>query len=713
MDSSQTDLSILGSSECAREPVHLIGQIQDHGVLFALTAEDGIVRWVSANVETVLGLSTAAVLGAPFHTVIGAQQWARFERQTFTDDHFANALPLVVGAEGRAINCLAHRQDGLLIVEFESLSASPIEPINFVAQVRMLTQMERLPDLRTLGDFVVGQIHALTEFERVMIYQFDANYNGEVIAEITSTTFGSFLGLHFPASDIPVQARRLFLLNTLRAIADIDSQPVAIVAQDTNAAPLDLTYAYLRSASPIHLQYLRNMGVQSTMTASIIVKGQLWGLIACHHPTVHTMDFSLRTLCEVIASFFASQIALRLDNRELQLQLRFRKNLADYLTVIDASKALADAEFRHSTRLLDLLDADGVISCIDRAVLVQGVTVDIKEIQPAITILAQTAVDGIASCYELGAIEPGAKRYAADVSGALYMELTEGTGDYLLLLRQELVRTAHWAGNPDKAMIAEVGGLRPRTSFASWLQTVHGQSRPWTMLELDNAAFLREQLMALRAAQKSHDIQDHIRYLATHDGLTGLINRLSLQHTIEQNINDAIEHRTGFSVLFIDLDNFKVFNDTMGHATGDSILKIAAARMLRQVRSQDSVGRFGGDEFVVIIPGALDDYALDDYALRAGSRILRALEEPMNVDRSAELRVTASIGVSSYPLDGTTAEELLARSDTAMYRAKLGGGNSLSSSKGALSRSSVPTVRGSEWPASEETKEVSTAKRGT
>jgi diguanylate cyclase (GGDEF)-like protein len=572
----------------------------------------------------------------------------------------------------------------------------------------MLAQMERLPDLRLLADFVVHEVQKLTQFERVMIYQFDMNYNGDVIAEVTTASFGSFLGLHFPASDIPVQARRLFLLNTLRAIADIDALPVAIVSQDSNAAPLDLTYAYLRSASPMHLQYLRNMGVQSTMTTSIIVKGKLWGLIACHHPTAYTIDHSLRTLSEAIASFFASQIALRLDNRELQSQLRFRKKLADYLTVIDASKALADAELRNSNRLLDLLDADGVISCIDSAVLVQGVTVDIEEIQPVIDTLAQRAIDGIASHHELGALEPRAKRYAGDVSGALYMGLTEGTGDYLVLLRQELVRTVHWAGNPHKAAVADAGGLHPRTSFASWPQTVHGRSRPWTMLELDNAAFLREQLMALRAAQKSHDTQDHIRFLATHDGLTGLVNRLALQHTIEQNIKDASAHQTGFSLLFIDLDSFKVFNDTMGHAAGDSILKIAAARMLRQVRSQDAVGRFGGDEFVVIIPDSVDDSAL-----KAGSRILHALEEPVNVDRN-ELRVTASIGLSSYPLDGTTTEELLARADTAMYRAKLGGGNNLSSSKGTSSmRSSVPTVRGSEGPATEETEEARVAKRGT
>jgi len=360
-----------------------------------------------------------------------------------------------------------------------------------------------------------------------------------------------------------------------------------------------------------------------------------------------------------------------MDAHELESQLRFRKDLADYLHVIDASKELADDELLRSNRLLNLLHADGLISCIDGAVLSQGTTVQQEAIAPVIRRLAAGAVDGIASTNMLGALDPSAATFADEASGALYMDLTPGTGDYLLLLRREATRTVQWAGKPQDP--DDAGVLHPRASFASWSQSVRGQSLPWSALEIEQARFLREQLTHLRAAQKAHDTQERLRYLATHDTLTGLGNRESAQQAIEQNIAAAAPHHGSFAVLFIDLDDFKSFNDTLGHAAGDEILKIVAARVLRQVRAQDSVGRLGGDEFVVVIPGAHDAYAF-----KAAARILGTIQEPLNLSvTDVPLKVTASIGLSRYPADGTTTEELLSRSDTAMYRVKVRGGNAL------------------------------------
>jgi diguanylate cyclase (GGDEF)-like protein len=674
MGGELTAESSIGLGQCASEPVNSIGHTQSHGVLFALSESDLCVRQVSANVSDVFGLPVSAVIGASLGSIIGTEQLARFRSQSFIDDHFANALPMVVGTTRRSINCLVHRQGEALIVEFEPLMAPLVEPIDVADQIRMFWRMEKLPDIAAIAMLVVGEIKKLTGFDRVMICQFDPAGNRDVLAEVTTPTFGSYFGLRFPASNIPVQVRRLLLLNPSRLIADVNSVAVPIVPALADAEPpLDLTHSYLRSASPIHLQFLRNMNVGASMTVSIIVKGQLWGLIACDHPQPRSVEVSARMLCELIAGFLASQIAHRIDNRELKSQLRFRKNLAEYLTAIDASKALADAELRHSTRLLDLLEADGVVSCIDSKVLVQGTVVRQDLLEPIIRALALMAVDGIASSNKLGALDPSAIAYAGEASGALYMELTEGSGDYLVLLRRELVEIVPWAGNPDDALSADdTGILRPRASFATWLQTVRGQSRSWTALEIENAKFLRAQLVALRAVQKSHDTEDHIRFLAGHDVLTGLINRPSIERTIEQNIAAATIHHGSFAVLFLDLDDFKSLNDTFGHATGDAVLKIVAARIIRQVRSQDSVGRLGGDEFVVVIPGALDADAF-----KAAARILRAIQEPLRIDHHAELRTTASIGVSRYPADGTTTDELLARSDAAMYRVKVKGGNAL------------------------------------
>jgi diguanylate cyclase (GGDEF)-like protein len=676
MASEQMVQPSVDSDWCAQEPIQIIGQIQSHGVLFALSLKDLRVRYVSANVGEMFGWSVDSVIGAPFASLIGSEQFARFERRKLTDDREANALGMVVGTAERHVVCTVHRQDDILIVEFELLPELETEPLTVAAQLRMFRRMEKLPTIVAMGNFVVSEVRALTGFERVMIYQFDPACNGEVIAEVTTPAFGSYLGLHFPASDIPAQARRLLLLNPLRSIADVNSAAAPIRPVSPDEPALDLTYSSLRSASSIHLQYLRNMDVASTMTVSIIVKDELWGLIACHHPQPHRVDFSVRALCELIAGFYAAQIGSRLDTRELQSQLRFRKDLADYLNVMDASNAPADARLLRSKRLMDLLEADGLIFSIDGSVFSQGTTASQTALAPVVAQLAALAVDGIASSNMLGALDPSAAAFAVVASGALYIELTPGSGDYLLLLRREVVQTVQWAGNRVKPQDRDDAGLlHPRTSFAAWSEAVRGQSLPWGTVEIENARFLREQLTVLRAAQRAHDSQERIRYLATHDALTQLGNRISLQQAIEQNIAAAGARHGSFGVLFIDLDDFKTFNDTLGHAAGDEILKIVAARILRQVRAEDFVGRLGGDEFVAVIPGANDAYAF-----KAAARILRAIQEPLNLPASdMPLKVTASIGLSRYPADGTTTSELLSRSDIAMYRVKVKGGNALAS----------------------------------
>jgi light-regulated signal transduction histidine kinase (bacteriophytochrome) len=338
-----------------------------------------------------------------------------------------------------------------------------------------------------------------------MVYRFDEEWNGEVVAEAMGPSPVSYFGLRFPASDIPPQVRRLFLTNPLRAIADVHSMPVPVIPEigPVTGRPLDLTRSVLRSASPIHLEYLRNMGVASSLTVSILVEQRLWGMIACHDTAPRRLDHSTRSVCELIGQILASQLALRIDNAALQTRLTSRKMLAGYMSSIEASKSFADAEHLQSPRLLHLFDADGLVSRIDGLVACQGVTVDENLLLPVIGMLRKLAARGIASCSMLSELDDGAICYASQASGALYLGLAEGTGDYLLLLRRELLETMIWAGNPHEAVSADQQDrLHPRTSFAAWHETVRGRSRPWSELELESASFLREQLLRVQDAQK-------------------------------------------------------------------------------------------------------------------------------------------------------------------------------------------------------------------
>jgi light-regulated signal transduction histidine kinase (bacteriophytochrome) len=507
-DKLEEKLQIVSHDRCAQEPVQIIGRIQSHGLLFALSEPDLMVRQASSNVAALLGGSADGFLGRSFETVLGTRQFEAFRSQALLGASFSTTLVrLPAGSGTLEMNCLAHRQDGVLIVEFELIEgAHSIAPLDIDAHIRIpLSRMETASDALELSRMAADEIRKVSGFHRVMVYRFDDEWNGEVVAEAASPSPVSYLGLRFPSGDIPPQVRRLFLINPLRAIADADSMPSPLVPEiePLTGRPLDLSKSVLRSASPIHLEYLRNMGVGSSLTVSIVVEQRLWGMIACHDPAPRRLDHETRSVCELIGQILASQLALRIDNVALHARLTSRKMLEDYMGSIEASKSFAGAEYLQSPRLLQLFDADGLVSRMGAAVAYQGVVVAEELLLPIIQKLRQLAARGIASSNMLPEVEGSAASYASQASGALYVGLSEEAGDYLLLLRRELVETVIWAGNPHEAVSAdEQDRLHPRTSFAAWHEAVRGRSRPWSELELESASFLREQLLRVQDARK-------------------------------------------------------------------------------------------------------------------------------------------------------------------------------------------------------------------
>jgi light-regulated signal transduction histidine kinase (bacteriophytochrome)/DNA-binding response OmpR family regulator len=492
---------------CAQEPVQIIGRIQSHGILFALSEPDFTVQRVSANVDNFLGKPPEYFLGHSFNRVLGSPQFEAFRSQVLSEELLTTSQ---IAMEGRAgaveMHCVPHRQGGTLIVELELLKgAHSLEPFEFDAHVRApLGRMEKAADVLELSRLAAGEVARLSGFDRVMVYRFDSEWNGEVIAEVKKPSAVSYYGLRFPASDIPSQVRRLFLINPMRAIADIASRPAQIIPEldPLTGKPLDLTCSVLRSPASIHLEYLRNMDVQASLTISILVEQQLWGMIACHHATPRRLAPATRAVCELIGRTLASQVALRRDNASLQERLDVRKQLEKYMTVLERRGASLDDERFQSAELLKLFDADGMISCIGGAVKSYGVTAEEKLLRKAMAELRKMASRGIASTNMLSSLDPDAENFASHTGGALYIGLTEETGDYLLLLRKELVETVVWAGNPNKAVSLDPQEqLRPRTSFAAWKETVRGRSRGWSDAKLESASFLREQLLRLHEAQ--------------------------------------------------------------------------------------------------------------------------------------------------------------------------------------------------------------------
>jgi light-regulated signal transduction histidine kinase (bacteriophytochrome)/CheY-like chemotaxis protein len=493
---------------CAQEPVQLIGCIQPHGLLFALGEPDLLVRQVSTNIADLLGMSPETVLGQSLERVLGPQQFERLRSQLLSGVPRASCLVRVPRSGSLLeMNCITHRYDGVLIAELELREgAHSLEPLDIDGHIRIpLYRMEQAADILELSRLAAAEIWRLTGFDRVMVYRFDEEWNGEVVAEVAGSSPVSYMGLRFPASDIPPQARQLFLVNTLRVIADVDAPAVPVVPEigPPTGRPLDLTRSLLRSASPIHLEYLRNMGVQSSLTISIIVEGRLWGMIACHHSTARRLDGSTRSVCELMGQTFASQVSLRIDNAALQRRLTTRKLLENYIAEIEASTSGVRAQSLQNPEILKIFDADGLLLHVSGLTSSQWVTTEEQSLLPVIEKLRELSSLGISSSRKLSDLSSRAASHASTVSGALLIGLTEGSGEYLLLSRSELVETVVWAGNPNTAVtVDEQDKLHPRTSFEAWRETVRGRSRPWTDIELESASLLREQLLRLQGAEK-------------------------------------------------------------------------------------------------------------------------------------------------------------------------------------------------------------------
>ena len=492
---------------CAREPIHVPGSVQPRGVLLAVTEPDLVVRHASDNVGSVLGHAVDDVLGRTLADVLGPQGADVLELHVRTWGNLRARNPILVTAAtpdgDLELDAVLHRvavdEDTLLVVELELASGPrPFSFPNTYQAVRgAVEQLNHTHELAQLYDVTAREVRALTGFDRVMIYRFDAEYNGEVVAEAMRTDLNPFLGLHYPASDIPPQARALYEKNWVRLISDVDYVPARIRPglDERSGQPLDLTHSILRSVSPIHLEYLRNMGVAASMSISLLRDGRLWGLIACHHYSgPHEPPYGVRAAAEFLGSTLSLRLVARVEEDELEERIRAARTQARVLAASrDEDRALATALVT-GTALLDLVPAQGAVVAADRVVDSVGrVPADVARL---LTWVAEQPAEVVVRG-ALGTEEPELAATLPDVAGLLALRLPDGQA--LVWLRHEAVHNVDWGGDPHNKEIARGEGddvrLSPRKSFALWRETVRGQCQPWSDREVRSAEELRGHLL--------------------------------------------------------------------------------------------------------------------------------------------------------------------------------------------------------------------------
>lgn len=509
-DTSNRDFVPVGTpidlDNCAREPIHIPGSIQPRGVLAVLREPDFQIRQVSANTADLLGRRVDDVLGRNLSSLIGASEAARVHAMaaTFGDLRQRNPLECTIDVNGepRAFDAILHRQPGgVLVVELEiAYGERPFSFPNTYQAVRgSVEELNRAISLRELYDTTARAVRDLTGFDRVMVYRYDHEYNGDVVAEAKREDLNSFLGLHYPASDIPAQARALYEKNWLRPISDVGYEPVPLVPaiDPENASPLDLTHASLRSVSPIHLEYLQNMGVHASMSISLLRHGRLWGLIACHHYAgPHLPPFGTRVAAEFLGSTLSLRLIDQFDEENLHRRLAANAVLSKLVAAtLNDDESLADT-LVGVPDLLDLLTGDGVVIDLQGERREIGTTPPPDVVSDVIAWVREVGDDLVATDCLTRSL-PTRAPDPHEAAGALAISLPDD--QFVIWFRREQLRTVDWGGDPhNKALAVQEGDgvrLSPRKSFDRWRETVRNRSEPWTDLDTESAGSLRGYLV--------------------------------------------------------------------------------------------------------------------------------------------------------------------------------------------------------------------------
>ena len=664
--------------ECSQEPIRTPGAVQSHGVVLIVDATTFEVEYASENSATLFGMDAAALLGRALadvtghaavsairdvldETVAAANPVSVIINSHSFDAIVSGAAPLVVGSQVTGLQIIG----SLVTIEFEpAILSSPPHSASSLYDAIL-----RLSRATTIGDLWAGtarELRMLTGFDRVMVYHFHPDDHGEIVAEEQPDDMEPYLGLHYPASDIPAQARELYLTKLSRMIASSSDDGSALVSLSDSAGDasgtLDLSHAELRAVSPHHRQFMRNMGQASTLSLSLVHDGRLVGMITCAHRTPLRLPFLMRQGLEILANQVSLQLASMREIERLTQQVRVRSIRSRLLGQLSGTTSMAEALFSGELTVLDLIPADGATLHID------GVTTSIGSvpIEAELTSLVDSARrEGLelpVFTEEISSEYPQLAVFVPTVAGMLLLPLG-GSGSYIAWFRQEISKSVNWLG--DQTPNNRESTLSPRDSFSSWTQSVRGSAASWAGLDIEAAELCRDlDGVLLRRAESK------LAALALHDPLTGLPNRRLLTDRLEHALSKYARGEE-LALLFIDLDRFKAVNDTYGHDVGDALIVHAAGQILAATRSQDTVARLGGDEFVVLCEDTTGEEA--DVISR---RLIDAISEPLEASGTT-LSITASIGITAANLS-FSATELLRQADTAMYRAKQRGRNQAS-----------------------------------
>ncbi|RZJ69705.1 ATP-binding protein [Flavobacterium sp.] len=524
---------IVNLTNCEHEPIHIPGSIQPHGFLLGLKSDNFNIDFCSANTIDYIHTPHGELLGKSFDAAFGDEQLQKLK------DYLSHAMwssPLKLDFGGSTFGCTVHKSDATFIVEAEPIAYNELPMSSIYDQTsQFLSYMNETHTLKELCQLVAEGTREITGYDRVMVYRFDKDYNGEVFAECVRDDLEPFHGLHYPHTDIPVQARELYLKNLLRLISDIGYKPVPIfTVDDAHGKNLDLSHSVLRSTSPIHIQYLQNMGVGATLTISLIHQKKLWGLIACHHYSPKNLTPEIRLAAQLQGNFLTSQIDVRQSYEEYEVSRKTNAALERLNALRLLPKPEAFERVVEFPEMLDLCNASGVSIKFGGEIFTAGSVPEIEDINELSNWLFHYTNGGQLFTDKLLGHLPDKPELCQKVPGIIYHSLGTNEESCVIWYRPETVTEVHWAGDPSKAIVKDAKGLSPRMSFELWKEFVKYQSKPWQNPELNSAAnyahsLQRQMSLILLTEESRRNLElnrilaetnselENINWISTHD----------------------------------------------------------------------------------------------------------------------------------------------------------------------------------------------------
>ena len=484
-------------TDCKHETIHIPGLIQPHGVLLVLQEPDFTIIQISSNTLDLINISPDELLGKTLLTLLNPQQIAAI-RQCLSED-FDHVNPLEISIERTTkvllFDGIVHRQNELIFLELEPKQES--EKADFFELYRhfkgMITKIQKAPTLLKMSEEVVKEVRLVTGFDRVMVYRFDAEGAGQVIAESRADSLTSYLGLYYPQSDIPKQAKQLYTLNLLRLIPDTIYQPSALVPahNPVDNCPTDLSLSVLRSVSSGHLEYLNNMGVRASMSISLIQEQTIWGLIVCHHSTSRYVPYRMRTMCEFVGQVMSVELSNKEAREDLDYKITLKSVQSKIVESLSQSERFLNGLLQLDSNLLDLVSASGAAICTVDQIIRIGQTPPESELRDLRDWVKTHIQHNLFQTRSLIQLYPAAASFKAVASGVLALEFSQFHQNYIFWFRPEVIQTVNWAGNPNNLVEVTDSGERqllPRKSFKKWQETVQGYSLPWKACEIEVVA---------------------------------------------------------------------------------------------------------------------------------------------------------------------------------------------------------------------------------